>query len=122
MEVLVDIEGWENFAGPEFQSEEQWKPWPPVVDSYFDPMTVIRQTTIPVPAVFGEMDRYIDPVQGAEACGQALASAGNPDYHVELIPGVGHTMQTRSSMCGTGGSTSDRYLELLDEWILKLQQ
>lgn len=122
MEVLVDIEGWENFAGPEFKSEEQWKPWPPEGDSYFDPMTVIRQTTIPVPAVFGEMDRYIDPVQGAEACGQALASAGNPDYHVELIPGVGHTMQTQSSMCGTGGSTSDRYLELLDEWILKLQQ
>jgi pimeloyl-ACP methyl ester carboxylesterase len=122
MEVLVEVEGWETFAGPELRSEADWQPWPTDTDAYFDPMTVIENTTIPVLAVFGEMDRWIDPVQGAEAYGQALQTAGNSDFHVELIPGVGHTMQTQSSICGTGGSTSDRYLELLEEWAIKLRR
>ncbi len=120
MEVLVEIEGWETFAGPEMRTEEEWQPWPAEIDAYFDPMTVIEHTTIPVLAVFGEMDRYIDPIQGAAAYERALQSAGNPDYHVELIPGVGHTMQTQSTMCGAGGATSERYLELLAQWADKL--
>jgi pimeloyl-ACP methyl ester carboxylesterase len=122
MEVLVEIDGWESFAGPALKTEEEWQPWPTEIDAYFDPMTVIEHTTIPVLAVFGEMDRYIDPVQGAAAYERALQSAGNPDYHVELIPGVGHTMQTQSTMCSGEGSTSDRYLELLDQWADKLSR
>jgi pimeloyl-ACP methyl ester carboxylesterase len=85
-------------------------------------MTVIQTTKIPVLAVFGEMDRWIDPLQGAAAYEEALRSAGNPDYHVELIPGVGHTMLTQASMCGVGASTSARYLELLREWATKLNE
>lgn len=119
MEVLVEIEGWENFAGPELKTEEQWKRWESD-DSYFDPMTVIEQTTIPILAVFGEQDRWIDPVQGAAAYEKALANAGNEDFHVELIPGVGHTMHDQNSMCGGGGPTSERYLELLTDWAVKL--
>lgn len=120
MDVLVEISGWENFAGPELKTEEQWQPWDPDIDAYFDPMTVIEKTTIPVLAVFGEQDRWIDPVQGAAAYEEALTSAGNPDFQVELIPGVGHTMLEQSSMCGGGGPTSTRYLELLTEWADKL--
>jgi pimeloyl-ACP methyl ester carboxylesterase len=122
MEVLVEIEGWETFAGPAFKTEEEWQPWPTDIDAYFDPMTVIQTTTIPVLAVFGELDRWIDPVQGAAAYEQALTSAGNPDFHVELIPGVGHTMLEQSSMCSGGGTTSERYLELLTKWAGKLGQ
>lgn len=120
MEVLVEIEGWETFAGPELRTEADWQPWPLDTDAYFDPITVIERTTIPVLAVFGAMDRFIDPVQGAEAYGQALQSAGNPDFQVVLLPEVGHTMLTQSSMCGSGGSPSGRYLELLEEWAAKL--
>ena len=120
MEVLVDIEGWEAFAGPEVKTKGQWRPWNSKLDAYFDPMTVMESTTIPVLAIFGEMDRWIDPVQGAAAYEQALTSAGNPDFHVELIPGVGHTMLEQSSMCGGGGSVSERYLELLTQWAGKL--
>ena len=120
MEVLVEIDGWEAFAGPEFKTENQWKPWSSELDAYFDPMTVVQNTTIPVLAVFGEMDRWIDPVQGAAAYKETLTSAGNTDFHVELIPGVGHTMLEQSSMCGSGGTTSERYLELLTEWAGKL--
>jgi pimeloyl-ACP methyl ester carboxylesterase len=120
MEVLVEIEGWEQFAGPALKTEEEWQPWPDGIDAYFDPMTVIEETTIPVLAVFGDLDRWIDPVQGTAAYQQALTFAGNPDFHVELIPGVGHTMQEQTSMCGGGGSVSERYLELLAEWANKL--
>lgn len=122
MEVLVGIEGWESFAGPEMRTEEEWQPWPTDIDAYFDPMTVIEHTTIPVLAVFGDMDRYVDPIQGAAAYEQALRSAGNPNYQVELIPGVGHTMLMQSTKCGGGGSTSERYLELLLQWARRLNE
>jgi pimeloyl-ACP methyl ester carboxylesterase len=116
MDALVEIDGWEQFAGPALKTEEEWQPWPDGIDAYFNPMTVIENTTIPVLAIFGEMDRWIDPVQGAAAYEEALSSAGNQDFHVELIPGAGHTMQKQTSMCGGGGSVAERYLELLEEW------
>ena len=120
MAVLVGIEGWETFAGPGLKTEADWQPWPAEIDAYFDPMSVIEHTTIPVLAVFGEMDRFVDPVQGAAAYKQALLRAGNPDYQIELIPETGHTMLSQSTMCGTGGAVSPRYLEVLDNWIAAL--
>jgi pimeloyl-ACP methyl ester carboxylesterase len=85
-------------------------------------MTVIEHTTIPVLAIYGDRDRNIDPIQGAEAYERALAAAGNPDYHVELLPGIGHTMQDQTTGCigELGGVTSPRYRELLEEWAAKL--
>lgn len=120
MEYLVQVDGWENFVGPALKTEEEWQPWPSDIDAYFDPITVIEKTTIPVIAVFGEMDRYVDPMQGAAAYESALMAAGNAEYQVELIPGVNHTMQVQSTMCGAGGVTSERYLALLGEWATKL--
>lgn len=120
MEVPTEIDGWENFAGPDIRSEDEWQPWPAEIDAYFDPITVIDHTTIPVLAVFGEMDRYVDPVQGATAYEEALDAARNPSFHVELIPGMSHTMQNRNTMCGSGSGTSSRYVELLDEWLASL--
>lgn len=122
MDVLVEIEGWENFAGPEMRTEEEWQPWPADIDAYFDPMTVVERTTIPVLAVFGAMDRYVDPVQGAAAYETALEAAGNPKSHVELIPDAGHTMLEQASMCSGGSSRSARYLELLEQWVNQLSR
>jgi len=122
MDVLMDVDGWEQFAGPELKSESEWQPWPAEIDAYFDPMTVVEKTTIPVLAVFGELDRWIDPIQGAAAYEQALRSAGNSNHHVELIPGVGHTMQSQQTTCGSGGTISERYLELLREWADRLKE
>ena len=66
--------------------------------------------------------KSIDPIQGAEAYEEALQAAGNPDYHVELIPGVGHTMHHQLTDCpgdpGTG--LSERYTDLIEEWATKL--
>jgi dienelactone hydrolase len=122
MEVLLEIPGMERYVGDEMSSRDDWQPWPPEIDAYFDPMDVIEHTTIPVLAVFGEMDRNIDPVQGAAAYKRALAAAGNQNFHVELIPGIGHTMFTQATGClgEPGGALSKRYVELLDEWIAML--
>jgi hypothetical protein len=40
-------------------------------------------------------------------------------FHVEVIPGVGHTLTPSSADgCVTGGGGyAPRYLELVDEWI-----
>ena len=122
MEVLLAIPGMEQYIGADMSSEQDWQPWPPHIDAYFDPMDVISRTTIPVLAVFGELDKNIDPDQGAEAYGQALQDAGNQDFHVEKIPGVGHLLGQQTTGCigEPSGVTSPRYLELLDEWIVKL--
>lgn len=121
-EILLAIPGMDEYVGTELPSEAEWQPWPPEIDSYFDPMTVIEHTTIPVLAIFGDLDKNIDPVQGAEAYERALAAAGNPDYHVEVLPGIGHTMQHQETGCigEPGRVVSERYLELIEEWAAKL--
>jgi pimeloyl-ACP methyl ester carboxylesterase len=105
----------------EIAGEEEWSPPSPAVDieSYFDPMTVVRELTIPVFAVYGELDKNIDPVQGAGAYAATLADGGHELSDVELIPGVGHTMEQQETGCvgEPGGPISERYLALLDEWI-----
>ena len=118
MEILLDIPGMDQYVGPGMSSEEDWQPWPPEIDAYVDPMDIIEDTTIPILAVFGELDKSVDPLQGAAAYEEALQK-GNPHSHVELIPGVGHTLQRQSTGCAGDppGGYADRYIELIDEWL-----
>ena len=119
MEILLEIPGMDQYVGPGMSSEEDWQPWPPEIDAYVDPMDIIEDTTIPILAVFGELDKSVDPLQGAAAYEEALQKAGNPHSHVELIPGVGHTLQKQSTGCAGDppGGYADRYTELIDEWL-----
>lgn len=125
MEVLLTIPDLDSYVGADIEmaTEDEWVPWPPDIDAFFDPITVIEQTTIPVLAIFGELDIQVDPIQGAEAYQAALERAGNPMFHVELIPDVGHTLTPATdSGCVTGsGGYVPRYTELIDEWIERLQ-
>lgn len=124
MEPLLTIPDLGRYIGVpiELQAEDEWSPWPRDTDVFFDPIEVIEQTTIPVLAIFGEHDIQVDPRQGSEAYQAALERAGNPFFRVEVIPGVGHTLSpaTADGCRVAGGSTSPRYLELLDEWIENL--
>ena len=45
--------------------ETNWKPHSPEEEAFYDPISVIEKTTIPVLAFFGEKDTQVDPVQGA---------------------------------------------------------
>jgi pimeloyl-ACP methyl ester carboxylesterase len=120
-ELVHAIPGVHEIYPFEIADEADWSPASPELDieSYFDPMEVVRDLTIPVFAVFGDLDKNIDPIQGADAYAAVFADGGHELSAVELIPGVGHTMRAQQTGCigDQGGVTSLRYLELLDEWI-----
>ena len=80
-------------------SEEAWQANDPEIEGWWNPIGVIEQTTIPVLAIFGERDPNVDAIQGAFAWRKALERAGNPNFHVELLPGVGHTMEKSQTGC-----------------------
>jgi pimeloyl-ACP methyl ester carboxylesterase len=120
MEQLLTVDDLDYYIGVdiELQAPDQWGPWPRDIDAFFDPMTVVEKTTIPVLAIFGEHDVQIDPVQGVEAYQEALEGAGNSDFRVETIRGVGHTMRPTEGPCGPDSSgLSKEYLDLIDEWL-----
>jgi pimeloyl-ACP methyl ester carboxylesterase len=112
-EAILEIPALEAYLGfeLELQEEHEWQPWPRDIDAFIDPMDIIEHTTIPVLVFFGEGDQSIDPIQGAEAYEAALQAAGNQDYHVVLIPLVGHVFVT-----------VPEYLETLEAWIQHLSQ
>jgi len=66
--------------------QEAWQLNDPELESWWNPIEVIEQTTIPVLAFFGDKDTQIESNQGAHAYREALERAGNPNSRVELIP------------------------------------
>jgi pimeloyl-ACP methyl ester carboxylesterase len=109
MEVLMDIPLVRSRYNLEITEENRWKPVPRDLDVFIDPMDIIVHTTIPVLAIFGEWDRIVDPVQGAEAYEVALQAAGNQDYQIEVLPRASHNLEG-----------SPKYQEILDSWIQHL--
>jgi hypothetical protein len=79
--------------------EEAWQANNPEIEDWWNPIGVIEQTTIPVLAIFGDKDPNGDPIQGAFAWRKALERAGNPNFRVELLPGVGHAMEKSQTGC-----------------------
>jgi pimeloyl-ACP methyl ester carboxylesterase len=109
--------------------EAQWHVHDPEHDYFWDPMAVIERTTIPVLAVFGELDTQVDPIQGAEAYGAALAQAGNEHSRVELIPGTDHNIILSRTGCLSERNRRpafgwrdypEEYLNLIEEWLGEL--
>jgi pimeloyl-ACP methyl ester carboxylesterase len=111
MEILVEIAPLHDYRDLEIKEEDEWEPLPPDDEGLFDPMEIIKRTTIPVLAFYGEQDWSIDPVQGAQAYEAALQAAGNPDYQIEFLSNVGHVFMT-----------DPRYLEILEAWLQHLEQ
>jgi dipeptidyl aminopeptidase/acylaminoacyl peptidase len=101
--------------------------WIPLIEdnpnAFFDPMEIVERTTIPVLAFFGELDKNIDPVQGAEAYQEALQKAGNPNNLVVLIPGVAHSLTPAETGCldeTWGDQVVPEYLETMELWLQDL--
>jgi pimeloyl-ACP methyl ester carboxylesterase len=123
VEALLMIPGVKDYTGLEITAEDYWKPWPRDSDAFYDPMTDIEHTTIPVLVFFGELDKNIDPVQGAEAYENALRKAENQDYQIEVIPGVGHILVPMETGCigeSGGREYAPEYLKTLEEWLQHL--
>lgn len=120
-EILLDIPGLYEATGLVLSEEEQWSPWPRDIDAFFDPMEIIRRTTIPVLAFFGELDKNIDPVQGMEAYEASLQAAGNKDFLVKMIDRAGHVMSEVETGCigeYVSPAYMNEYLETLELWLL----
>jgi pimeloyl-ACP methyl ester carboxylesterase len=108
------------------QPEDQWHE-PDLDGAYFwDPMTVVAQSTIPILAVFGERDTQADPLQGVAAYRAALARSANPLSRVELIPGTDHNILRSETGCLSERERRSRagwrdypegYLALIEEWL-----
>jgi pimeloyl-ACP methyl ester carboxylesterase len=127
MEILIEIPRFAVYTGVtlELAEEDDWQPYKRDTDIFFDPMEVIEHTTIPVLAFFGELDKNIDPVQGAEAYEAALQKAGNQDYQVVFIPGVAHTLVPAETGCldeSWGTELAPEYLETMEAWLQHLSQ
>jgi hypothetical protein len=125
VEVLLGIPGVKDYTGLEITEEKDWEPWSRDWDAFIDPMDVIEHTTIPMLVFFGELDKNIDPVQGAEAYEAALQAAGNQDYRIVVIPGVAHTLTTARTGCLNetwGANYAPKYLQTLEAWLQHLSQ
>ena len=119
-EILLDIPGLYENTGLIKNEENNWSPWSREWDAFFDPREVLRTTTIPVLAFFGELDKNVDPVQGFEAYEESLSAAGNPDYQVVMIEGAGHILMPAETGCvgePSGTEYMPEYLDTLEIWI-----
>jgi pimeloyl-ACP methyl ester carboxylesterase len=111
-------------------SREEWHPADPAREYYgYDPMDVIRDTGIPILAVFGERDTQVDPVQGAEAWREALAQAGNPHSRVMVFPATDHNILLTETGCieererrsaAEWKNYPAEYLDLIQAWLAGL--
>ena len=88
-----------DYNGFEVVPEAAWRANDPEIEDWWNPIEVIEQTTIPVLAIFGDKDPNGDAIQGAFAWRKALERAGNTNFRVELLPGVGHIMEKSQTGC-----------------------
>lgn len=88
----------------------------------FDPQPYLQRLTLPMLALFGELDMQVPPDQSEDAMREALAAAGNADATVMTFAGLNHLMQPAV----TGGP--DEYgaidvtidpvvLETIERWL-----
>jgi pimeloyl-ACP methyl ester carboxylesterase len=131
LDALPGIESAARFGYKKgVEPENKWHVGNQQGEYFWDPIEVIENTTIPVLAIFGKMDTQIDPFQGAQAYREALERAGNPDFRVELIPGVDHNIILSKTGCIDERENRSRsewtnyapqYLDILEEWLKELR-
>ena len=87
----------------------------------FDPAEALRQTRVPVLALFGGLDLQVIAVQNRGPMAEALL--GNPEVTIEVLPHANHLFQA-----ATTGSPAeyailektfvDGFLDTISNWIL----
>lgn len=125
VDTLIDIPGVTANTGLKPMEEEVWSPWPMDIDAFFDPIEIIRHTTIPMLILYGELDKNVDPFQGAQAYELALNSAGNTNYQIEVIPGAGHVLTPAKTGCigeFSGTTYVSEYLVVLEDWLQQFHE
>ena len=118
--VITDAEAYVDTLVTQ-QLKTVQSPW---YKSFFehDPGPALEQLTLPVLALFGELDSQVPAEMNAVAMAKALTSAGNADFTLFTFPGANHLFQAAVT-----GSISEYtelkpefipgFLELIEEWI-----
>jgi uncharacterized protein len=88
-----------GFRVPGVIPEQAWQANDLEIEGWWNPVRVIEQVRFPVLVINGDKDTNLDPIQGAFAWKKALERAGNPNFRVELLPGVGHIMEKSQTGC-----------------------
>jgi len=122
VEILLEIPWITSNTPVELQEEKNWSPWPRDIDAFYDPMTTMRETMIPVLAFFGGKDCYVDPFQGADAYEAAFVAAGNSRGRVYFIEDANHVMIEAETGCpgeAVANQYMTAYLETLEFWLME---
>jgi len=87
----------------------------------YDPSSALRRTTIPVLALFGDLDLQVAPAQNRGPMAEALG--GNADVTIEVIAGANHLFQAAetgapSEYAGLEKAFIPGFLEIISDWIL----
>jgi pimeloyl-ACP methyl ester carboxylesterase len=100
----------ELFAQAEHVKSQKWADYVNVVGSdsdlegwrliRYDPSRVLKTTKIPLLALFGEHDVLVPPQENVDRLRGYLRDAGNGDFTIRVIPGVGHNMETFGMLKG----------------------
>lgn len=108
-------------------SKDRFSPRTPSNEGFFNPMTLIEKTSIPVLAIFGEKDTQVDPFQAAEAYKKALKKAGNPFNQVKLFPEADHGIILSKTGCireqrdrwrlRNSRGFAPGFIELMQNWL-----
>jgi fermentation-respiration switch protein FrsA (DUF1100 family) len=90
----------------------------------YDPVPVLRQVSVPVLAVNGELDLQVPPYQNLPVIERALAEGGNSDVTTLELPGLNHLFQTcttgsPSEYAGIEETISPTALATISDWILE---
>ena len=88
----------------------------------YDPGPVLERLSVPVLALFGELDTQVPAETNAAAMVAALSAVDNPDFTLFVLPGANHLFQT--AVTGSISEYSELeaefvpgFLERIEEWV-----
>ena len=88
----------------------------------YDPGPVLERLSVPVLALFGELDAQVPAEMNAAAMVAALSAVDNPDFTLFVLPGANHLFQT--AVTGSVSEYSELkaefvpgFLEHIEEWV-----
>ena len=88
----------------------------------YDPGPVLDRLSVPVLALFGELDTQVPAEMNAAAMVAALSAVDNPDFTLFVLPGANHLFQ--AAVTGSIGEYSELeaefvpgFLEHIEEWV-----
>ncbi len=105
----------------------RWSPRRQDGEAFFDPMAVMDTVAVPCLVFYGELDKNVDPVQGADAYRAAFRADGHPTSRVMVLPGVDHDMIPSETGCTTERNARRNwrpcpgYLDTMYQWLIEIR-